>query len=422
MRIKSALLITALIVSHSLLGQKTTPTIKEESEVPQYVLPQLLKTKKGKSVKTVRDWERSRRPEIHDYFAHQVYGVVPAELNYHKAELMDYEPAALGGTAVRKQVNLHFKKGEKSIVVPVLMYLPSGSTNAPVFLAYNFKGNHSLSADTAILVDGKKLSQLTGEPSKNFNPSSRGERTSRWAIDKMIDAGYGLVTVNYNTVDPDKNDFSDGVHALFYAPGQNSPKKNEWGSLSAWAWGMSRVMDFLETEPLVDQDKVVLMGHSRLGKTALWAGANDSRFSIVISNNSGCGGAALSRRRFGEKVSDINTNYPHWFAKNFHNFNENESALEVDQHMLIALMAPRPVYVASASKDPWADPRGEFLAAQAATPVYELYKKKGIETKEMPAVNTPIHESVGYHLRAGKHDVTDYDWEQYILFADQHFK
>ena len=181
-------------------------------------------------------------------------------------------------------------------------------------------------------------------------------------------------------------------------------------------------MDFLETESMIDHKKVILFGHSRLGKTALWAGANDHRFSIVISNNSGCGGAALSRRRFGEKVSDINTNYPHWFAKNFHNFNENEAALAVDQHMLIALIAPRPVYVASASQDAWADPKGEFLAAKAASPIYRLYGKKGIESEKLPPVNTPFHGAIGYHLRNGKHDVTDFDWQQYIEFANMHFE
>ena len=413
---------TILVISYQISAQKTTNTIKNEADVPLYKLPHLLTSKGGTEIDTSSEWERLRRPEIHSYFANQVYGVVPDQLDFHNVEILDDEPAALGGKAIRKQVNLIFTRGNKSISMPLLIYLPNKKTKSPVFLAYNFKGNHSVNLDPAILINGKKESELSGDELKKFNASGRGGRTSRWAIDKMIDAGYGLVTIDYNNVDPDKNDFSDGVHALFYKTGQTAPDKNEWGSLSAWAWGMSRIMDFLETEASIDHQKVILFGHSRLGKTALWAGANDQRFSIVISNNSGCGGAALSRRRFGEKVSDINTNYPHWFAKNFHNFNENEASLAVDQHMLIALMAPRPVYVASASQDTWADPKGEFLSAKEATPVYRLYGKKGIEIEKLPPVNTPFHGSVGYHLRKGKHDVTNFDWEQYIKFADHHFQ
>ena len=410
-------LITFLLTYH-LSAQKTTPTIKKEADVPLYELPQLLISDNGKKINISSDWEHLRRPEIHSYFANQVYGVVPAKLNYHKAEVLDFETAALGGKAIRKQVKLNFKKGNKSINVYLLIYLPNNKKKSPVFLAYNFKGNHSVNTDQAILINGKKESELSGMEFKKFIASGRGGLTSRWAIDKMIDSGYGLVTVDYNNIDIDKNDFSDGIHSLFYQPGQTAPAKNEWGSISAWAWGMSRIMDFLETQAHLDYNKVILFGHSRLGKTALWAGANDQRFRIVISNNSGCGGAALSRRRFGEKVSDINTNYPHWFAKNFHYYNEKESELAVDQHMLIALIAPRPVYVASASKDSWADPKGEFLATKAASPVYNLYGKKGIDIKKMPPVNTPFHGTIGYHLREGEHDVTDYDWEQYIKFAD----
>ena len=244
----------------------------------------------------------------------------------------------------------------------------------------------------------------------------------RWPINKIIKSGYALITLNYNDIDPDKNNFSDGIHSLFYENGTLKPKDNEWGSIAAWSWGLSRVLDFLENESLIDTKKIVLLGHSRLGKTALWAGAKDERFSIVISNNSGCGGAALSRRRFGEKVSDINTNYPHWFAKNFHKYNDKESLLEVDQHMLISLIAPRPVYVASASQDSWADPKGEFLSAKFAKDVYKLYGYRERGLNLFPKVNKPIRGRIGYHVRKGKHDITLFDWEEYIKFSDFHLK
>ena len=418
---KIKFLLFGLIFSFfSLTAQRTSKTIDEESKVPKYILPKLLKSDSGKKIENQIEWERIRRPEILEHFASQMYGKIPGILPSPEVRILEEATLALKNKAIRKQIQLAFKNEADSICMNILIYTPNKKLMAPVFLGYNFAGNYLLHNDPFILIDGKKENELSGDSFERFKTQKRGERTSRWAIEKIIESGYGLVTLNYNDVDPDKNDFSDGIHSLLYNSYQIKPEDDQWGSISAWAWGMSRVMDYLETDNLIDEKKVILFGHSRLGKTSLWAGALDQRFSIVISNNSGCGGAALSRRRFGEKVSDITTNWSHWFAKNFQKYSENESSLPIDQHMLIALIAPRPVYVASASKDSWADPRGEFISAKQASKVYRLYGMQGIELYDYPKVNTPIHQSIGYHLRDGKHDVTVYDWTQYIKFANMH--
>ncbi len=393
----------------------------DESKVPDFELPDPLRTFKGRKIRNQRRWEKRGRPELLDFFTNNVYGKIPGELTISEVEIMEQSNHALNGKARRKQVDLLFKKDDRQLHFTILIYLPKTDDKVPLFAGYNFYGNHTITDDVNVIISEawSRDNPSFGIVHNQLTEQSRGVRVNRWPIEKIIDAGMGLATIYYGEVDPDKDDFSDGVHPFFYTDRQQRPAANEWGSISAWAWGLSRAMDYFETDKEIDESKVIVFGHSRLGKTSIWAGVKDQRFAAVISNNSVCGGAALSKRQFGETVGRINSSFPHWFCKNFRNYNRNEEALPVDQHELIALIAPRPVYIASAEEDKWADPKGEFLSAYYATPVYKLYGKKGMPSKEMPAINQPVQNTVGYHIRSGGHDVTDYDWEQYIKWAKE---
>ncbi|MFP6768955.1 MAG: acetylxylan esterase [Planctomycetaceae bacterium] len=415
----------ALLLSPAAVSAQKFVANYDESKVPDYKLPDPLRLVSGQPVRTARKWTRKRRPEILRLFQEQVYGKAPGRPAKMVFRLLESSGKALGGKAVRKQVRVLFAGTDKGPRMDLLVYLPAKATAAvPVFVGLNFNGNHAIHSDPAIHLaqSWHRDNAEQGYVNNRATEKSRGLSASRWAVERCLAAGMGVATIYCGDVDPDYHDeFHNGVHPLFYKDGQKAPLADQWGTIAAWAWGLSRALDYFESDKQIDQQRVILLGHSRLGKTALWAGARDQRFAIVISNNSGCGGAALSRRRFGETVWRINNSFPHWFCGNFKKFDNKENQLPVDQHMLLALVAPRPVYIASATGDRWADPRGEFLSALHAEPVYKLLGTEGLGTAKMPKADSPVHGRIGYHLRTGPHDVTDYDWQQYIAFARKHF-
>ncbi len=399
-------------------AQKFVPNY-DEAKVPEFTLPDPLLVDGGTRIESAEAWEEMGRPATLKLFAEQMYGKAPIGKPEAMSFKLDKEvDDALDGKAIRREYLVSFAK-DTGPRVRLLLYLPKEADGpVPGFLGLNFRGNQTVEADPRItLEEGYVLGARKDGDNREMAEKLRGNAAGRWSAGMVVSRGYALATACCGNIDPDYHDeFQNGVHPLFT---DGRPKPEEWGTIAAWAWGLSRLLDVLEEVEEVDAGRIGVIGHSRLGKTSLWAGATDQRFAFVISNNSGCGGAALSKRAFGETVGRINRSFPHWFNGNFKKYNEKEGELPFDQHQLIALMAPRPVYVASATRDQWADPKGEFLSLVHAEPVYQLYYDAPFGFKEQPSPGRCAGNVMQYHVREGKHDVTPEDWKHYLQFADK---
>ena len=378
-------------------------------------LPDPLVMLDGTKVTSQEQWFKERRPELQKLFQHYMYGQIPPPVKVGgKVEHVD--PKALGGKATLKDITLTLGGKHK---VHLLLVVPNKRSGpAPVFVGLNFAGNHAVLKDPAIRVPTTWMYNRNGVKNNRAGEESRGCEVDTWAIEQTIDAGYAVATVYSGDIEPDRPDVREGVQKDF--PQGNSPEA--WGTIAAWAWGIQRVIDYLVTLPELDTGRIIVVGHSRLGKTALLAGAFDTRISISIPLQAGMGGAAPNRGTIGESVKKINTSFPHWFNGNYKLFNDAPERLPFDQHCLVALCAPRPVLFANAQEDTWANPDGQFEVLKAADPVYRFLGAGGLDAKSRPELGKLVDSTLGYFIRAGKHSMTREDWRVFVAFADKHKK
>ena len=366
----------------------------DEAKVGKYDLPDPLRMANGSSARRVEVWP-ARRREIHELFREHVYGRSPGAPQRLRFDVVEDNASAMDGVATLKRIAVVSTQAGREHRFELTLFLPNRVKGAaPLFLLLN------------------------NRPATNTDPTRR-EKSGFWPAEQVISRGYGIAALQVGELAPDDKDrFRDGVIKLFEGTVEGARAPNAWGALAAWAWGASRAMDYFVREPRIDAKRVAVVGHSRGGKAALWAGAEDARFAMVVSNESGEGGAALSRRNYGETVARITEVFPHWFARNYAGFAGREAALPVDQHMLLALIAPRMLYVASADQDLWADPRGEFMSLASSSPVFALWRDPPIAADAMPPLQKPLVAGRrGYHVREGVHNLTPYDWERFLDFA-----
>ncbi len=377
-----------------------------------YPIPNVLdRTDTKKKVKTALEWSREVRPQIIDFFDNEVYGQIPPRPDSIDFELFEQSNDALGGIAERKQYKITVGGAKGKLSFHVLLYTPKGAKNAPAFICPNFSGNTSISPEEEVL----KIESPDFRGKKEFK---RGHRASRIPVKEIVSRGYAIATFHYEELYNDNNSGKarqKSVYSIF-----EDGKFVKGGAISAWAWGNMRVMDLLETLPEIDSKYIGVVGHSRLGKTSLLTGVHDPRFAYICVNNSGCMGDALSKRKYGESIASMtNINFPYWFLPSFKKYADNEGALPLDQHHLLATIAPRMLYTTAATEDVWADPEGQLLGLIHSCPAFSLFGGKNFPTLDALEIEKPFHGDVAFHIRRGKHNITPYDWNNFMDYAEK---
>jgi hypothetical protein len=343
-------------------------------------------------------WNEARRAELLETFRREVYGQIPVEDGLSCTfRVADSRRGVMNGNASRKVIEIIAVRKERQFIFPLVLFIPAGTTPAPVILTLCLGGVPD------------------ADPGRHFLRPS-------WPAETIVSRGFAAAVVITHDIAPDyEENFSLGFHRLFPEFSENRPA-HAWGTISAWAWGMSRAIDYLQSDKDIRGDKIAVAGHSRAGKTALWCAAQDNRAALAISSCSGCSGAAITRGKTGEHIRDITGRFPFWFSRNYQKYAHNEEDLPVDQHILLGLIAPRPLYVSSRTNDSWADPKSEFESCRQASAIYHLYGKTGLEQDEMPPPEMPLLAgSIGYHVKTGEHALDEYDWERYLDFCTRKF-
>jgi hypothetical protein len=408
----------ALFLSPSLAGAAEFPPVSQLKPTPG--LPDPLEMFNGGKVTTRDEWMSRRRPELIALFQHYMYGKPPAPPAEVKASVERVNRDYFGGKATKQEVVLTIGPPGAPQLTLLLVIPNSPDGPKPTFLSINFCGNHTLLDDPSIAFPTAWMpDHCPGCVDHHSTDKSRGTQKADWAIERTIDRGYAFASFYCGDVDPDRNDFTDGIHPHFPETGKPTRNPHGWGTIAAWAWGMQRAVDHLVTDPDIDKRRIAVVGHSRLGKTSLLAGALDERIALMIPHQAGCGGTAPSRQPGGETVKQINDRFPHWFCDEFKQFNEQVELLPFDQHSLVALCAPRPVLLSNAQEDSWADPKGQFKVLEAADAVYKLLGSKGLADADYPELEKLVDSPLGYYIRPGKHSMTAGDWQVFLDFADK---